>query len=386
MYEVPAPHVAKIIELVARDLGEALVEKTPGSHLLTIHDLQRMANVFSHGKRLYSIWSGLARLTRLIRNPVSAVLRELNDHVAGAHIDETSFQLRDFVLDFVVCKAGYYAIELYSGKLVFDESYVTRASHADAARAEGRRSALEAEPLRILLVGQVNAGKSSLVNALFGEVKAAVNVAPTTRHVTPLVFEREGIPQALVFDTPGYSELRGDEDPFAELEEPLLACDAVLLVCSATSAARQADRHVLHQLRAHFQTELGRRPPLVIVVLTHIDLLRPLAEWAPPYNLAEPATDKARRIAEAVSVVAEELHVPAERIVPVCLLPERLYNIEEGLLPALVEWLPEASRAKALRCLGAQRDERYWRQVLRQTVNAGQLLRDAAAEALRRRT
>jgi predicted GTPase len=294
------------------------------------------------------------------------------------------FDTKNFVLDFVIRKAGYYAIELYSGNLVLDESFVTRRSSSDAARAAGQAAVLDAEPLRILLIGQVNAGKSSAINALFGDVKTAVDVLPTTRDVTPFVFEREGLGQALIFDTAGYGEAASAKSPFAELEDELLNCDLVLLVCSALTAARQADRGVLEELRLRWQREPNRRPPPVIVILSHIDMLRPFAEWNPPYDLAEPTGAKAQRIAAATTVVAEELQVPPERVIPVCLLPERLYNVEEGLLPAIIECLPEGSRAKALRCLGAYRNEDYWRRLWRQAVSAGNVLVRGAAATIRR--
>jgi hypothetical protein len=119
------------------------------------------------------------------------------------------------------------------------------------------------------------------------------------------------------------------------------------------------------------------------VVLTHIDLLRPASEWQPPYDLAQPASDKARRIAAAATAVAEELEVPLERVVPVSLLPQRQYNVEEGLLAAIVECLPESSRAKALRCLSTfQRDEESWHRVWQQALSAGKLLSSLAAGKL----
>src|SRR5207248_7471706 len=54
--------------------------------------------------------------------------------------------------------------------------------------AEAR--AATSEPLRMLILGQVKAGKSSLVNALFGAIRAATDVVPTTAQLTPYVLER----------------------------------------------------------------------------------------------------------------------------------------------------------------------------------------------------
>src|SRR5438477_3506144 len=42
-------------------------------------------------------------------------------------------------------------------------------------------------------------------------------------------------------------------------------------------------------------TELARRPPALILALTHIDELRPAAQWAPPYDVSAPLAPKADR-------------------------------------------------------------------------------------------
>ena len=381
--ETPVPHIARIVELVAHDVGEAAAERIPGSHILTVNDWLKLKDLAGRGNFLYSVYYRIYRWARLSLNPISALLRELADRVTGNLLDDTTGQARRALLDFVVRKAGYYAIELYSGKLVMPAAYVTRRTTGDIVTAAEDDAARESEPLRVLIVGQVKAGKSSLVNALFGDVKAAVDVLPTTRGVVPLVLVRDGMRRALVLDTAGYGEAQSTTDAFQDLEEELLACDLVLLVLSATTAAREPDRQLLDELRGRFQAAKNRRLPPILVVLTKVDLLRPFGEWNPPYNLARPATDKARSIAAALLAVADELRIEPEQVVPVCLLPERTYNVEEGLLPAVIENLPDAARAKALRCLSTYHDEQYWRRLWRQAASAGNLIVRHAASLIR---
>jgi uncharacterized protein len=59
-----------------------------------------------------------------------------------------------------VRRAGRYAIDLYSGQLEI----------ADAAIS----TMTAAKPLRIMVLGQAKAGKSSLINAIFGAVRVLV--------------------------------------------------------------------------------------------------------------------------------------------------------------------------------------------------------------------
>ena len=145
------------------------------------------------------------------------------------------------------------------------------------AAAEAR----EAEPIRILVAGQTGAGKSSLVNALANAVEAAVDALPATARFTGYRLTHEGLPAALIVDSPGLT----GADKLGPLIEAADDCDMMLWVCSAARAAREIDANALAAIRAHFAAEPSRRRPPMLLVLTHIDNLRPFNEWDPPYDL-----------------------------------------------------------------------------------------------------
>ena len=65
-------------------------------------------------------------------------------------------------------------------------------SRHDAEQDLQRAEALRKEPLRIIVVGQTKSGKSSLINALFDEYRAATDVVPRTDQVEPYVPESRG--------------------------------------------------------------------------------------------------------------------------------------------------------------------------------------------------
>jgi hypothetical protein len=227
----------------------------------------------------------------------------------------------------------------------------------------------------MLVLGQVKAGKSSLINALFGETRAAVDVVPRTKYVEPYVLERDGMQQAIIFDTAGYEDVSRSDDPFAQLHEEILECDLVLCVCRATSAARAADRKLLDAVRGFFDDNPDRVMPPVVVALTHIDGLRPFNQWDPPYNIQEPKSRKELNIVEAIQSVSGDLAVDPALVIPVCLQPDRVYNIEEGLAPAVLQVLSAANRAKYLRCVRHfHKEERDWRKVLDTAIRSGRLL------------
>jgi len=383
--EIPAPYVLRVVELVARDLRQAFSEYLPWSHVLTLGDFVRLRRLATWAKELFFLY----RIGSLGFNPVSAILREIRSLATGRLQETSAAGIKRWAVGYAVRKAGYYAVQLYGGHLVLDEvafdTYRTPQSKRDAQRAQAQSERLEHEPLRILVVGQVKSGKSSLINALFGEVRAAVDVVPTTRHVEPYVVEREGISRAIILDTAGYENVEGADDPFAGLRDQILECDLLLLTSSALSAARAADRRLLDRIRAFFAQTLDRVMPPLVVALTHVDQMRPLGEWSPPYDLAEPSGAKARHILDAVRAVEEDLAIGADEVVvPVCLKPGELYNVEEGLAPVILQLATDAERARYLRCLRHFHEEEYWQRLWQQAVNSGRVLLKAGAAWARR--
>ena len=374
LLEIPVPYVLRIVELVSHDLRSECSARIPGSHILTIHDLLRLKKLVELAPRAYVLY----RAIRLFVNPVSAIGRELNDHVLSQMMTGPTNDIKRWALEFAVKRTGFYAIELYSGHLVlrgveFDQ-YTTAQSRLAISGEQERTESLANEPLRILILGQVKAGKSSLVNAMFGETRAAVDVVPRTRNIEPYLLERDGLQRAIILDTAGYEDATQTTAALDEARQEILQCDLVVLVSSAQTAARDADKRLLDEVRNLFQKTPDREFPPLVVALTHVDQLRPFREWNPPYDLAQSQGTKAQQIREAVVATAEDLAVDVERVIPVCLQEGRVYNVDEGLIPAILTFLGDAQRLKYLRCLREFKDEEYWRRLREQAVNTGRIL------------
>lgn len=372
--ETPLPHVLWTVECVARDLREAFSEHVPGAHIFTLGDFWRLKRLAGWYQQIYLLY----RVVSVGFNPVSALLREIRAAASDEVVGSSTSDVKQWAVGFCMRRAGFYAIQLYSGQMEWDEAglraFRTRQSQEDLKQAEtGGR--LAEEPLRALVLGQVKSGKSSVINAVFGDTRAAVDVVPCTRQVRPYVLERHGIPAAIILDTAGYESADAAGHLAAELDEQALQCDLILLVCTALSAARDADRRLLDRLRAFYQEHPERLMPPLVVVLTHVDQLRPAGEWNPPYDLQNPAGAKARNIAEVVQVVEQDLALgEGQVVVPVCLQPGAEYNVEEGLVPAIHAVLSGAQAARYLRCLREFRDATYWQRVWQQTLGAGRVL------------
>jgi predicted GTPase len=378
---IQIPLLFRAIEETARDLATVTAD-LPFAHRVTISEIvrgYRVSQKLKPARDLYRLYRMLSPLV----NWQSALFRIL---VTDRLFDLTKETLTQWLLKWYVDRVGYHAIELYSGKLLLTgrlDDLPPLSSGTAEILTEAQ--AMRTEPLRILILGQVKAGKSSLVNALFGEVRAATDVVSTTARVTPYVLERPDIEgTVIVSDMGGYEDPAVSEERVEEALAEALRSDVVLLVVSAVNAAREPDRRLLTQLRDQVTVHPELRPPVVIVVLTHIDLLRPLRDWTPPYNVATPDSAKARSIRGALAVVAADLGLQPELVVPVCLHPERLYNVEEALMPLLVQVLPEAKRTLLLRSLKTLREQEQWELLGRQARAAGRFLLEIGGEVLKK--
>ncbi|HEY2253396.1 MAG TPA: GTPase [Planctomycetaceae bacterium] len=382
LLEIPVPHVLRIAELVVHDLREACSANIPGSHILTINDLLKLKKLVTMVPTLYRLY----RLVGLVVNPLASIARELNILSQEQMLTESALDTKRWALQFAVRRTGYYAIELYSGHMVLRgvdlEQYTTGPSRRAIATEKERTASLAGEPLRILILGQVKAGKSSLINAMFGETRAAVDVVPRTKRVEPFLLKRDGLQRAIILDTAGYEDPTEAAGALDQVGKELVQSDLIVLVSSALTAARDADRRLLDDVRGLFQRNPDRPFPPLVVAVTHIDQLRPFREWNPPYDLAQPGGAKARQIREAVEAIAQDLAVGIEQVIPVCLLEGKSYNVEEGLIPAILASLGDAQRLKYLRCLREFQDEEYWRRLREQAVNAGRILLKTGRQVL----
>src|SRR5260370_42093807 len=98
----------------------------------------------------------------------------------------------------------------------------------------------------------------------------------------------------------------------------------------------------------------------MLLVLTHIDNLRPFDEWDPPYDLAQATRAKCRSILGAMEAAGPELCFAADEIVPVRAdIAGAPSNVDAawGKITALI---PEAQRARLRRTLGAIKSASRW--------------------------
>jgi predicted GTPase len=371
LLQFTVPEALAVIERASANLRGFLVTSFPLGDRITVAQLMWLYR-WRHALRLAEKGYDLWRIVRLL-NPVTAATLEVRERLSRQLYEAGREHLARRLASAFVKEVGRAAIDLYGGNLriTTDElrSHVTADSRKDLATA----AVHQAEPLRILLAGQTGAGKSSLLNALAGALQAAVDTLPATGGFTAHRLTHEGMPAALVIDSPGLS----GKDGFRELVAAAHDCDMLLWVISAVRAARDIDVRALAAIRKQFAAERDRHRPPMLLILTHIDQLRPFTEWEPPYEVVAGTRAKAVAIRDAMDAAGRDLGFAAGEIIPVrvdaAIAP---YNID-ALWAKLIELLPDSQRARLLRTLGDLKRSSGWARVWSQAANAGRVVRDA---------
>jgi predicted GTPase len=387
-----APEILAVAELVSHDLAELVNQYVPGGQRLSLGEwqqAQRWAKRLTDG---YQLYTNVSWAVSALINPLAAASRYVASQV-GLTAPVQMLQ-QDLLLWFYrqyVRQLGTYLIELNSGRLRVG---ATRYRQLLAARlplpADANGDVPNGVPavpqVTVTLLGQVKAGKSSVVNALLGERRARTDVLPTTSEVNRYELKSEGIPTKLVLqDTVGYGHAGPRADQLAATREAARQSDILLLVLHARNPARQADLTQLEDLEAFYQSRPDLKRTPLLTVLTHIDLLTPAMEWSPPYDWRHPVRPKEQNIQDAMAAVQKQLGVYAPVVVPVCAAEGKVFGVAEELLPLIVERLDEAHGVGMLRCLMAEADTGSARVVLRQLVKAAKQLLPVALESLTKR-
>ncbi|MES2977796.1 MAG: tRNA uridine-5-carboxymethylaminomethyl(34) synthesis GTPase MnmE [Pseudomonadota bacterium] len=142
----------------------------------------------------------------------------------------------------------------------------------DAVHAQARQGAILREGIKVVIAGQPNAGKSSLLNALAGAELAIVTpIAGTTRDKVSQLIQIEGVPLHVV-DTAGLrlDQDTGDDSLIDEVEkigiqrawQEIESADAVLFLHDLTRQHTPAQPEVAQRyvaLDAHLMASLNAR-------------------------------------------------------------------------------------------------------------------------------
>lgn len=367
--EIKIPYFIKVAELIAHDFRQAFSNTVPGSHMVSLRQILSVQDYAGKGMRFYGFFRKLSLGTSL-------------DSTVFSSLEHSSkLELRDWFIGLFVLKIGNYAIEIYSEQRQLDDKHrlPKTNSRQTALQIQPTASSI-AEPLRILVLGQTGSGKSSFINALFGKAVAKADIIPSTKGLTAYLLTDSKLEKAIVYDSEGYGS--DSEQLIKDASEEILRCDMIVLLVSAVNPARHMDCQLIGQIRAYYAAIPSKLMPPLVVAMTHIDQLRPWREWQPPYDIRKPQNAKASSIRSAMQIVAKELGIGLDQIAAICLKPGQEYNLEEGLIPTVLQHLDCAKQLRYLRCIDRYHQEDYWRRLWKQSKNAGLFIASQAYKAI----
>ena len=325
-WDFSVPASLRMFEEVSRRYRQTLqthvpfVEAVKVSHLR--YAVQNQDKIGRFGKT-YRVARNFWRGFRLL-NPAAAVASEVRDYITGELFSkvslETQWQLKKVFLQEVLSVA----IDLYSGRFNVDEADVQPANVTEQDRS---RMAMPLDPVRIAIVGQENCGKSSLINALRGQVNAQVDVLPANGSTTVYTCSIDGVEHLHLAELPA---INATKPRMEELVSELTESDIVIWVLKADQPARALDAGLYSQFEEYYRQKesMQNKRPILIGVLSHVDVLDPSTQWNPPYDFEDVSVEKVRTINQALQYNQQLL--PFEAIIPVCLSSDKSdYNLDQ---------------------------------------------------------
>ncbi|MFN7004545.1 MAG: GTPase family protein [Roseinatronobacter sp.] len=247
------------------------------------------------------------RLFRLTTAPVQAIVQEVQRTVLSGANDFLTNRSLLVLQRMILEEVAHASIELHSGRLRFSDTELL-AIQLGSEVADRGALAQPDTPLRLLVIGQVSAGKSTLINALAGSELAETDMAPTTPGLTRHDIVLDGLPYHII-DTQGLDGGKATEETILR---QMRDCDIVLWVVRANRPARAPDVALMERFRHAFASDHRRRKPPVVVAVSATDSL--LQGWPYPEHIL-PDEDR-RTVADLVEAVSRDLD--ARIIVPVC--------------------------------------------------------------------
>ncbi|MEH6451488.1 MAG: GTPase, partial [Psychromonas sp.] len=314
------PEGLQLFEEISRRYKLVVKEYIPVIDILKISHLKASYDAFDKygdvGQKVIkaAVWANHAKNAYM--NPTKLAIDLLSQQstsgMTKGFVDDMQLNAKQALLDEITSVA----IDLYSGRFSFEESEVTESS---VANKDSQRLAPELEPIRIVMVGQTSSGKSSIINVLKEDLVAEVDVLPSTDGTTVYNAKLDET-DVRVIDLQG---LDGNQKTQQSMLSEMTQADLIVWVLKANQPARELDKTLNAKFCDYYHngSNISRKKPAVICVVNQVDKLKPVNEWAPPYNLEQPTTAKGKIINQALAY-NQKLLMP-DRMLALAIAPDQ---------------------------------------------------------------
>ncbi|MBD2629403.1 GTPase family protein [Trichormus variabilis] len=275
------PQVYGLIRGTVNDMDQWMKKLSPVLNQVTVgqayQTYQAYRKLEPSARKFWQAWNW----AQWVLNPVAAVAKKASAGVSNRASQELLINLSQLLREAALRNLCKQAIALYAGTKIELPTPTLPQGKTQTLRdiltqAESPET-VEQKPLNILIIGRTGAGKSSLINTIFQNELAAVDVLPSTDKIQNYHWETESGETLNLWDTPGYEQVKRDDLRDLVIDYAKNA-DLLLLVTPALDPALQMDVDFLQDIKS----EIPDLP--IITIVTQVDRLRPLREWQPPYN------------------------------------------------------------------------------------------------------
>ncbi len=333
------PQVYGLIRGTVDDMDQWMQKLSPVLNQVTVGQAYQTYEVYRKlepsARKLWKVWNW----AQWVLNPVAAVAKKASEGVGNRASQELLINLSQLLREAALRNLCKQAIALYAGtkiELPIPTLPQTKTQTLRDILAQAEPPEIVAQkPVNILIIGRTGAGKSSLINTLFQDELAAVDVLPSTDTIQNYHWETENGETLNLWDTPGYEQVKREDLRDLVIDYASNA-DLLLLVTPALDPALQMDVDFLQDVKSEV-TDLP-----IITIVTQVDRLRPIREWQPPYNWERGEKPKEISIREATKYRQQLLGNFANLVLPIVTndpkTSRNAWNIEalsSGLLAAI---------------------------------------------------
>lgn len=270
--DINAVEALILIEEVSKRYRLILQKRFPFIEEITlkrVDQVYRAANSkLFKGAIKYAPWT--LKAYQFFSNPAGKAFESVFGDVKGELVEESINTLQLRLKQIFLFECVEVLMDLYSGRFLIANDTLVRSTeyYSDSDSLEQGL-----EPLRIVVIGQISSGKSTLVNHLCGEILAEVDMLPTTDKRTVYEIHLPSGLEIRLCDLPG---LDNDEVVFDNLFKEVITSDLVIWCFKATQSAKFLDQMLSQRLDEYFSDvkNVSVKPPKILGVLTHVDLLK----------------------------------------------------------------------------------------------------------------